>query len=64
MQSETLLVTPAKLVQKIPSAEFLNMAKYLKDNIEAERRWHSSKLTPCKAPWTIHSVGERYMYLT
>ena len=40
--SETLLVVPAKLVRKILSGEFVDMAELLKDNMEAKRRWHSS----------------------
>ena len=40
--SETLPVVPAKLVRKILSGEFVDMAELLKDNMEAERRRHSS----------------------
>ena len=39
---ETLSVVPAKLLQKILSGEFVDMAELFKDNMEAEKRRHSS----------------------
>ena len=36
--SEALPVIPAKLVKKVERGEFVDMADFLKDNIEAERR--------------------------
>ena len=36
--SEALPVVPAKLVRKVEKGEFVDMADFLKDNIEAERR--------------------------
>ena len=41
--SETLPVVPAKLVRKILSGEYVDMAELLKDNMEAERRRHLSE---------------------
>lgn len=54
--SETLPVVPAKLVKKVVTGDFVDMAELLKDNIEVERRQGASKLTlvtlhgcsPCK----------------
>ena len=42
MLSKTLPVVPAKLVRKILSGEFVDMTELLKDNMEAERKQHSS----------------------
>ena len=38
MLSEALPVVPTKLVRKVEKGEFVDMADFLKDNIEAERR--------------------------
>ena len=44
--SETLPIVPAKLVRKILSGDFVDMAELLKDNMEAERRRHASEADP------------------
>ena len=46
MLSETLPIVPAKLVKRILKGEFVDMAEFLKDNMEVERRRCSVEVDP------------------
>ena len=43
--SEALPVVPARLVKRIEQAEFVDLAEFLKDNMEVERRWAAQEST-------------------